>query len=100
MVRAPRPVLPDEEREGIELAVKSAFTKLRNLYKQTAPIIEELGFTLPSAGLLARDLSERIDKSIVQHSESFSRGQKHCDLSRAAYEWEVKIATRAGLTIN
>jgi hypothetical protein len=82
--------LTAEECEGIVLAVKSAFTKLRNLYQRIAPIIEGYGFTSPSAGVLARDLSERIEASIVQHCPSFSKGQKHCDLTRAGCEWEVK----------
>jgi hypothetical protein len=92
--------LTDEERDGIVLAVKSAFSRLKNLYKKITPVFLEYGFTPPSPGVLARDLSERIEKSIVQHCESFSRGEKHCDLSRAGCDWEVKIAKGSGLTIN
>jgi hypothetical protein len=36
----------------------------------------------------------------VQHCDSFTKGQKHCDLSRFDEEWEVKICKRSGLTIN
>jgi hypothetical protein len=96
----PQPRLTDEEREGIVLAVKSAFSRLRNLYRRITPVFAEYGFTPPSAGVLARDLSERIERSIVQHCGSFSRGQKHCDLARAQCDWEVKIAKGSGLTIN
>jgi hypothetical protein len=92
--------LTDEERDGIVVAVKSAFSRLKNLYKRITPAFEDYGFTPPSPGVLARDLSERIEKSIVQHCESFSRGEGHSDLSRAGCEWEVKIAKGFGLTIN
>jgi hypothetical protein len=92
--------LSDEERDGIVLAVKSAFTKLKNLYQEITPIIQKYGFTVPSAGVIARDLSERIETSIVQHCSSFSKGQLHCDLQRDRREWEVKICKDSGLTIN
>jgi hypothetical protein len=100
MTGADQPALTDEERDGIVLAVKSAFSRLKNLYKKITPAFVEYGFTPPSPGVLARDLSERIEKSIIQHCESFSRGEKHCDLSRAGCDWEVKIAKGSGLTIN
>lgn len=82
------------------IAVKSAFSRLRNLHKQIAPVFLEYGFTPPSAGVMARELSEKIEKSIVQHCESFTRGIKFCDLTRASRDWEVKIKKRSGLTIN
>jgi hypothetical protein len=92
--------LATEERDGIVLAVKSAFSRLRNLYTKIEPIFSDYGFTPPSPGVLARDLSERIEKSIVQHCASFTRGQKYSDLSRCGRDWEVKIAKGSGLTIN
>jgi hypothetical protein len=95
-----QPSLTDDEREVIVLAVKSVFSRLRKLYKEITPIFLEYGFTPPSAGVMARDLSERIEKSIVQHCDSFTRGRKFCDLSRAGRDWEVKIAKHSGLTIN
>ena len=102
MVRAGKvrtPLTPDE-REGIILAVNSAFRKLKNLYARVVPIFEDFGFTPPSAGVIARDLSEKIEKAIIQHCESFTKGNGHCDLSRFNEDWEVKICKDSGLTIN
>lgn len=92
--------LTDDEREGIVLAVNSAFRKLKNLYTKVVPIFEDFGFTPPSAGVIARDLSEKIEKAIIQHCESFAKGNGHCDLSRFDEDWEVKICKDSGLTIN
>jgi hypothetical protein len=39
-----RSLTPDE-REGITLAVNSAFRKLKNLYSRIVPIFEDFGFT-------------------------------------------------------
>ena len=64
----------DDEREGIRLAVHSAFRKLKNLYAKIVPHFDEYGFKPPSAGVVARDLSEKIETSIIQHCESFSKG--------------------------
>jgi hypothetical protein len=83
--------LSDEERSGIVLAVQSAFVKLRNLYRQIVPVFQSFGFTAPSPGVIARDLSEKIEAAIVQHCPSFSKGVEHCDLRRANQNWEVKI---------
>ncbi len=94
-----RPLDPDE-RDGIVLAVKSAFTKLRNLYAKIVPVFDEYGFKPPSAGVVARDLSEKIETSIVQHCPTFSRGDGHADLKRFGKPWEVKICKDSGLTIN
>ena len=93
------PLTPDE-REGITLAVNSAFRKLKNLYAKIVPAFEDYGFTPPSAGVIARDLSEKIEKAIIQHCESFTKGTGHCDLCRFNQDWEVKICKDSGLTIN
>src|SRR5215470_6822742 len=93
------PLTPDE-REGIVLAVNSAFRKLKNLYARIVPVFEDFGFTPPSAGVIARDLSEKIEKAIIQHCESFTKGDGHCDLCRFDQDWEVKICKDSGLTIN
>jgi hypothetical protein len=74
--------LTDDERDGIRLAVHSAFRKLKNLDTRIVPIFEDYGFTPPSAGVIARDLSEKIGKAIIQHCESFTKGNGHCDLCR------------------
>lgn len=95
-----RAQLTADEREGIVLAVNSAFRKLKNLYARIVPIFEDFGFTPPSAGVIARDLSEKIEKAIIQHCESFSKGTGHCDLYRFSQDWEVKICKDSGLTIN
>jgi hypothetical protein len=99
-VHRPHTPLTDDEREGIVLAVSSAFRKLKNLYAKIIPIFQDYGFTPPSAGVIARDLSEKIEKAIVQHCESFAKGNGHCDLSRVGEDWEVKICKDSGLTIN
>jgi hypothetical protein len=95
-----RRALTEDEKEGIVLAVTSAFRKLKNLYGKIVPIFEDFGFRPPSAGVIARDLSEKIEKSITQHCESFVKGNRHCDLARYGEDWEVKICKDSGLTIN
>jgi hypothetical protein len=96
----PREPLTEEEIEGIVLAVQSAFRKLRNLYDKITPIFEEYGFRPPSAGVIARDLSEKIETSIMQHCRTFTKGLRFCDLARFNRSWEVKICKNSGLTIN
>ena len=98
--KAHRTPLTPDEREGIVLAVNSALRKLKNLYAKIVPIFEDFGFTPPSAGVIARDLSEKIEKAIIQHCESFTKADGHCDLCRFDQEWEVKICKDSGLTIN
>lgn len=95
-----RTPLTADEREGIVLAVNSAFRKLKNLYARIVPLFEDFGFTPPSAGVIARDLSEKIETAIIQHCESFTKGGGHCDLCRFDQDWEVKICKDSGLTIN
>jgi hypothetical protein len=82
------------------VAVNSAFRKLKNLYARIVPVFEDFGFTPPSAGVIARDPSEKIEKAIIQHCESFTKGDGHCDLCRFDQDWEVKICKDSGLTIN
>jgi len=96
----PKEPLTDEEKEGIILAVKSAFLKLKNLYDKITPVFDEYGFKAPSAGVVARDLSEKIETSIIQHCRTFTRGLRHADLARFNKRWEVKICKDSGLTIN
>jgi len=96
----PNDPLTDEEKEGIILAVKSAFLKLKNLYDKITPVFDEYGFKAPSAGVVARDLSEKIEASIIQHCRTFTRGLRHADLARFNKRWEVKICKDSGLTIN
>src|SRR4051812_49081894 len=92
--------LTDEERGLIVTAVQSVFAKLANLHREIAPIYPRYGFTTPSAGVAARDLSEKIEDAIVQHASSFAKGKSHCDLCRFEQDWEVKICKKSGLTIN
>ena len=92
--------LTDEEKEGIVLAVQSAFRKLDNLYEAIIPIFDDYGFKPPSAGVIARDLSEKIETSIIQHCRTFNKGHGHADLHRSGTPWEVKICKGTGLTIN
>src|SRR6185503_7565591 len=100
MPKRTRTPLTGDERDGIVLAVNSAFRKLKNLYSKIQPIFQDFGFTPPSAGVIARDLSEKIEKAIIQHCESFTKGGGHCDLCRLGQDWEVKICKDSGLTIN
>jgi hypothetical protein len=95
-----RQPLTTDERDGIVLAVNSAFRKLKNLYAKIVPVFQDFGFTPPSAGVIARDLSEKIEKAIIQHCDSFTEGNGHCDLCRFGADWEVKICKDSGLTIN
>ena len=96
----PADPLTSDEKEGIVIAVKSAFLKLKNLYEAITPIFDDYGFKAPSAGVIARDLSEKIEKSIIQHNRTFNPGIGHDDLSRFNKRWEVKICRNSGLTIN
>ncbi len=96
----PLSALTDDEREAIVLAAKSVFAKLRNLYRDIVPKFTAYGFTPPSAGVIARDLSEKIEIAIVQHCSTFSKGDGPVDLSRNGEQWEVKICKGSGLTIN
>ncbi len=92
--------LTDDEKQGIRTAVESTFLKLRNLYNDIRPTFERYGFTPPSAGVVARDLSEKIEVAIVQHCPTFAKGVGHADLQRQGQRWEVKICRDSGLTIN
>lgn len=96
----PKDPLTEDEKEGIILAVKSAFLKLKNLYDKITPVFDEYGFKAPSAGVVARDLSEKIETSIIQHCRTFTRGLRYADLARFNKRWEVKICKDSGLTIN
>ncbi|MCW7490984.1 hypothetical protein [Leptospira meyeri] len=88
------------EKKGVIIAVESAFMKLKNLYEAITPIYQEYGFKPPSAGVIARDLSEKIESSIIQHCKTFNKGLGHNDLSRGRERWEVKICKNSGLSIN
>ena len=102
MTRTAQSVQPlsDDERDGLTVAVQSVFRKLDKLYAQIIPLFHEFGFKPPSAGVVARDLSEKIEESIRQHCKSFDRGPGHVDLQRHGEQWEVKICKGSGLTIN
>jgi hypothetical protein len=88
------------ESEAICVAVRSAFHKLGNLYRQVAPIYLRYGLTVPSPGVMARNLSEEIEIAIAQHCTAFHKPDTHHDLERLDEKWEVKICQRNGLTIN
>ncbi len=98
--RPGRTLLTHDERDGIVLAVNSAFRKLKNLYEKILPIFDSYGFRAPSAGVIARDLSEKIEKEIERCCSTFERGVGHADLRRFGTDWEVKICKDSGLTIN
>ena len=105
MTESPRrnaaaPPLSDDERDGLTVAVQSVFRKLDKLYAEIVPRFHEFGFSPPSAGVVARDLSEKIEDSIRQHCKTFEDGLGHVDLQRHGEPWEVKICKNSGLTIN
>jgi len=58
------------------LALSSAFRKLKNLYAKVVPIFEDYGFTPPSAGVIARDLSEKIEKAPSENRRHAVRRDK------------------------
>jgi len=92
--------LDDQDATNIVIAVQSVFCKLMKLQKRLAPIYEDFGFRCPSAGVAARDLSERIELAIVQHCQHFTKGRGHADLEHKNENWEVKVCQHSGLTIN
>lgn len=98
--RGTRSTLSNDEKEGIRVAVLSVFRKLDKLYSEIMPRFQEYGFRAPSAGVVARDLSEKIEESIRQHCQTFEKGSGHADLERSGEPWEVKICKNSGLTIN
>lgn len=67
----PRDPLTEEEIEGIVLAIKAAFLKLTNLYGKITQVFDECGLKAPSAGVVAKDLSEKIETSIIQRQRIF-----------------------------
>lgn len=100
--RRTRPVQPlsEDEKKSLFLAVESVFRRLDKLYEEIVPLFEHYGFRPPSAGVVARDLSEKIEASIRQHCKTFGKGPGHVDLQRFDQPWEVKICKDSGLTIN
>jgi len=96
----PRQRVDRKNAEGIIVAVQSVFHKVAKLQERLAPFYEEFGFRCPSAGVAARDVSERIELAIIQHCRDFSKGHGHADLARQGEDWEVKVCQHSGLTIN
>jgi hypothetical protein len=86
--------LTTDERDEIVLAAKSVFKKLKNLYEKVAPIFQDYGFTPPSAGVIARDLSEKIEKAIIQHSHSFTKERG----TATSVEWVLTGRLRSART--
>lgn len=97
---SPGQPLSDDEKAGLTVAVQSVFRKLDKLYEEIVPLFQCYGFRPPSAGVVARDLSEKIEESIRQHCKTFDEGRGHVDLQRLGQSWEVKICKDSGLTIN
>jgi hypothetical protein len=95
-----RIALTSAERRGVIVAAESAFLKLANLYEELLPIFARYGFKPQSAGVVSRDVSEKIEEQIILHCKSFTRGDGFADLARHGQQWEVKICKGNGLTIN
>jgi len=71
-----------EEKRGVIVAAESAFLKLGNLYDELLPIFARYGFKPQSAGVVSRDVSEKIEEQIILHFKSFTRGDGFADLAR------------------
>lgn len=98
--QATRIPLTANERRGLIVAAESAFLKLANLYEELIPIFQRYGFKPQSAGVISRDVSEKIEEQIILHCKTFARGAGFADLARHGQRWEVKICKGRGLTIN
>jgi hypothetical protein len=92
--------LTDTERQAIVVAAQSTFLKLANLYEELLPIFNRFGFKPQSAGVVSRDVSEKIEEQIVLHCSTFTKGLGFADLARHGQRWEVKICKGNRLTIN
>ena len=99
-LEASRLPLTSAEKRAIVVAAESAFLKLANLYEELLPIFARYGFKAQSAGVVSRDVSEKIEEQIVLHCKTFARGEGFSDLARHGQRWEVKICKGKGLTIN
>jgi hypothetical protein len=88
------------EQRAVIVAAESAFLKLANLYAEVLPIFQRYGFKAQSAGVVSRDVSEKIEEQIILHCKTFERGKGFSDLARNGERWEVKICKGNGLTIN
>ena len=95
-----RQPLSATERRALIVAAESAFLKLANLYAELLPIFTRYGFKPQSAGVISRDVSEKIEEQIILHCSTFTRGDGFADLARHGQQWEVKICKGSGLTIN
>jgi hypothetical protein len=85
---------------GLVVAAQSAFLKIANLYEEVNPIFQKYGFRAPSAGVISRDVSEKLEEQIVLHCSTFTKGAGFDDLARLGQRWEVKICKGRRLTIN
>ena len=84
------------ERSGLVVAAQSAFLKIANLYEEVAPIFQKYGFKPPSAGVISRLVSEKLEEQVVLHCSTFAKGAGFADLARHDHRWEVKSARVAG----
>ena len=82
------------------VAAESAFLELANLYEELLPILARYGFKPQSAGVVSRDVSEKIEEHIILHCKTFTHGTRFSDSSRHGERWEVTICKSKGLTIN
>lgn len=99
-LRKPPLPLDQSERKCLVVAIESAFMRLANLRERIVPIYDDYELDAPSASVMSRDLSEKIERSITQHCRTFTPGLGHADLARSDERWEVKICKHRGLSIN
>jgi hypothetical protein len=60
----------------------SAFLKLKNLYDKILPIFDSYGFRPPSAGVVARDLSAKIEaREILRNSCATIKSRRFIELA-------------------
>jgi hypothetical protein len=98
--KTPRLPLTADEKRAIVVAAESVFLKIANMHDELRPIFVRYGFRMQSAGVVSRDISEKIEEQIVLHCKTCTRDQGFSDLGRHGQRWEVKIAKGKGLTIN
>jgi hypothetical protein len=91
--------LTKTERRALIVAAESALLKLANLYAKLLPIFTRYGFKSQSAGVISRDVSEKIEEQIILHCSTFTRGAGFADLAQHGQRWEVTICKGSGLTI-
>lgn len=89
------------EKENLITSVKKVFTGLKKVHELSDPIYIKEGFKPPSFAVIARDISEKIESSIIDNCQCFEIGKGYNDLNKSGERWEVKVSKHPKyLTIN